>query len=142
MNTQSVAALLADMPVKSVGDIDELAKIAEKGNLGLPALYVVSDSVTGAPPPEGSYILDQVLTSTVMVVIVTRPDGARQGNARALLDELRDGVLTRLFGAQPEGWGSVLTIADIRNVPIAPGLIGRAVRMRGRTHIRKTLTPA
>lgn len=138
MNTESVAALLVGMAVKSIGDIDELAKISERPNLALPALYVVADSESGAPPVEGSYVLDQVITSIVMIVIVTRPDGARQGNAKAQLDVLRDEVLTRLFGAQPEGWGSVLTIADIRNVPIAPGLIGRAIRMRGRTHIRKT----
>jgi hypothetical protein len=143
MKTESVTALLEDMVpaglVKSIWDVEELVKIAERPNLALPALYVASENVTGTPPIEGSYVLDQTLNSTALVVIVLRPDGARIGRAKPQLDVLRDAVLERLFGVQPDGWDSVLTVGDIRNLgrELPPGLIGRAIRMRGRTRIRK-----
>ena len=141
MKMQPFFDLLAGGPWKRVGDIGALAKIAGQPNLQLPACYVLADAEQAAAPAEGSYILDQVLHSAVAVVLVTRPDGARQGLCADELDALEEAALSRLFGKVPEGWDSPLTIADIRTIDISAGLVARAIRMRGRRRRRVTLEP-
>ena len=141
MNVESVAALLAPLPFKFVEGIEEFAQISTRPNLALPGAYVMPDAKSGGAATEGSYILHQTVNSTVAVVIVTRPDGARRGVAGQQLHELEEAVIGALFGRQPSGWDSPLTLADARTVEISPSLIARTVRMRGRTHLRTTLTP-
>ena len=59
----------------------------------------------------------------------------------AHIDADQPAALERLFGKQPEGWDSPLTIADIRTVDISAGLIARVIRMRGRRSRRVTIQP-
>ena len=141
MNVQPIIDLLKDAPFKRIAGIGALAKIGKEGGF-LPAAYVIPATETATPAPEGSYILDQVIQSTVAVVIAVHPDGVRKGAAGDEMDELEEAVLTRLFGKQPEGWDSVLTLADIHTVDFSAGLIARVIRMRGRRRRRVTLQPA
>ena len=141
MKMQPFFDLLEGGPWKRVDDIGALAKIAEQPSLQLPACYVLPDAEQAAPAPEGSYVLHQVIQSTVAIVLVTRPDGARQGVSAAEMEQMEEAALERLFGKQPEGWDSPLTIADIRTVDISAGLIARVIRMRGRRSRRVTIQP-
>lgn len=139
MNLEPIRALLADLPLKAVEGVEEFAQISTRPNLALPAAYVMADALSGAPATEGSYILHQVINASVAVVIVTRPDGARRGVAGERLHELTEAVIAALFGQQPQGWDSALTVADVRTVEVSPSLMARTVRMRGRTHLRTQL---
>ena len=139
MRLDGIMALLAPLPLKAVGGIEELAKIGERPNIALPAAYVLADNETGGQATEGSAVTHQTVISTVAVVIVARPDGARQGASADLLHDLGEQVLAALFGRQPAGWDSVLTLHEARTIEVSPTLMTRVVRLRGRTHRRRTL---
>lgn len=138
METESIRALLDGLPFKTWGEIDELNEIVDKPNVALPGLYIVDDAEQGLPPPEGSYVLHQVINATVSIVIVMNAQAAQKGAIKVRLRALGKMVTERLFGAQPDGWDSALTFGDMRTVRLSPALIARVIRFRGRTHLRKT----
>lgn len=136
MNLQPVIDLLRDGPWKRVEGLDALALLSTEPTLALPLAYVVLDSETALPPAEGSRTLDQVIQSTISIVLVTRPDGARRGVAASQLDELEEEALVRLFGKQLPGWDSPFTILDISMLGISADMISRVLRLRARRRRR------
>ena len=142
MNIDSVSALLkqASLGFKTFGELEDLADVEKLPHTALPGCFVVADGESGGPVVEGSYVLDQAINGTVAIMVVTRSEVVRKGPARQRLVDLADGVQRTLFGKQPDGWDSALTFAGAVTVRPAPSLMGRIVRMRGRFHIRTTLT--
>jgi hypothetical protein len=133
-----IIALLEGGPFKRVDEAEELAAIATEATAALPAAFVLEEGSTATDFQSGSNIYEQIVTTTVGVVIITGADGARRGGGQLRLRELSAFVVGRLFAADVEGLSRPLAFAGAQLVAIQPGRLSAILRFRAVSRRRVT----
>jgi|GEM_PF-6866625 len=141
MNLDPIIALVDAIGIfKKVGTVEELADLASEPTLGLPAAFVISDSLSAQDAAGGTQIFEQLVTELFAVVVIVGADGARRGAAQGSLQQLEEEVIAALAGTMVAGVERPLSLADSRLLGLGAGRASRLIRFRAIRRFR-TIRP-